>query len=288
MLAATAQTGKANLAGHLRGLLKELARLTNRAQAEGDIQSVHHARVCTRRLSAALQVLSPVLGRNPRHLAKTLRKTRRSLGELRDIDVQLSHLREITGAAHKAALAWALQQLKQRRQRLWCQVRKQRFARHRKQWRRVWQQLESAPRQARTCLAQSLRKQLASFTSLADALSPAASPHALRIAGKSLRYTIELSAAAGSRLPPGLLPTFKQMQDLLGLWHDYVVLADTLMELAPNEQLALTNPKLAQQVLALANLLLHRGQLELDKFKRLWKLQRRRIDAPVLQLSATA
>ena len=50
--------------------------------------------------------------------------------------------------------------------------------------------------------------------------------HELRIAGKLLRYTLELAEPLGYQLSPSVLKSFKQLQEALGLWHDDVVLGE--------------------------------------------------------------
>ncbi len=41
-------------------------------------------------------------------------------------------------------------------------------------------------------------------------------PHALRIAGKALRYTLEMAVESGRPLPAAVAKAFKRMQDALG------------------------------------------------------------------------
>jgi hypothetical protein len=65
--------------------------------------------------------------------------------------------------------------------------------------------------------------------------------------------------------------SFKNMQDALGLWHDYVVLAETAMEISVDEILAATDPAMQQRVLDLVSLALKRSQSHLAKFSQLWK-----------------
>jgi CHAD domain-containing protein len=65
--------------------------------------------------------------------------------------------------------------------------------------------------------------------------------HELRIDGKLLRYTLELAAPLGFGAPMPLLRAFKQLQDALGLWHDYVVLGEQTLRYALDQQLPLHN-----------------------------------------------
>ena len=129
-----------------------------------------------------------------------------------------------------------------------------------------------------TLLAESLHHQLDDFASSAEPLlrpagesAPNANPHAVRIAGKLLRYTVEMAEVEGHKLPSSVLKSFKKMQDALGLWHDYVVFAETAMEISVGEILAAINPSLQQRVLDLVSLALKRSQIQLDKFAKLWR-----------------
>src|SRR5439155_3822083 len=115
---------------------------------------------------------------------------------------------------------------------------------------------------------ESLHNQLDHFTTAAEHLE---NPHAVRIAGKLLRYTVEMAEVEGHKLPPSVLRSFKKMQDALGLWHDYVVLAETAMEISVDEILAATDPMMQQRVLDLVSLALKRSQSHLGKFSELWK-----------------
>jgi len=44
-------------------------------------------------------------------------------------------------------------------------------------------------------------------------------PHELRIAGKQLRYTVEMMQKSGHRPGTAFVRTVKRMQEELGLWH---------------------------------------------------------------------
>jgi hypothetical protein len=93
----------------------------------------------------------------------------------------------------------------------------------------------------------------------------------VRIAGKLLRYTVEMAAVEGHKLPSSVLRSFKKMQEALGLWHDYVVLAETAMKISVDEILAAVDPAMQQRVLDLVALALKRSQAQLSKFCEIWK-----------------
>ena len=63
-----------------------------------------------------------------------------------------------------------------------------------------------------------------------------------------------MAAVEGHELPKSVLRLFKKMQDALGLWHDYVVLAETAMEISVEEILAAIDPVMQQRVLDVVSL----------------------------------
>ena len=95
-------------------------------------------------------------------------------------------------------------------------------------------------------------------------------PHELRISGKALRYTLEMAVVQGHTLPGSVTKSFKKMQEGLGFWHDYVVLADRAMQAGLDEQLGHHDPELMDEVLELVRHVLRRATHHLDKFNRLW------------------
>src|SRR5687768_14720757 len=88
------------------GLMDALRRHVPKALGEWDGEAIHQARVATRRLKAALDLMRPVIP-DKRHkpFARLLRNLRRRLGPLRDADVMLDHLRELAASPKSAAAA---------------------------------------------------------------------------------------------------------------------------------------------------------------------------------------
>jgi hypothetical protein len=137
---------------------------------------------------------------------------------------------------------------------------------------------------ARSLLRRAVPMQLRAFTERADRLASFRQSdgrsanaeadddvHALRIAGKLLRYTLELSAPTGYRLSDSVLRSFKKMQDALGTWHDYVVLGEAALRAALKSQLSIHREHLYHQVLDLARMLCSAGERQLDSFGTLWR-----------------
>src|SRR4051794_32896164 len=106
------------LLGYVDGLVDGLRKLTPAALKDFDEDAIHQARVSTRRLKAAVDLMSPVLskgGRKP--FADVLRKLRRRLGPLRDLDVMLGHLEECARTPKlRPAADWLGEHLRRKRE----------------------------------------------------------------------------------------------------------------------------------------------------------------------------
>jgi hypothetical protein len=128
-------------------------------------------------------------------------------------------------------------------------------------------------------LAHALHERFDQFAQVADVVSGVAEApadkqidvHELRIDGKALRYTFELADAHGIKVPKSIFKTFKAMQESLGTWHDYVVLADETVKRWAEVELALHDPESASLVLDLAKQFLKDSAKRLQQFKAKWK-----------------
>lgn len=273
---------------HLDELLEELHDNVPKAIKEFDADGIHDARVATRRLKAAMGLLEPVLSGNRRKaFEKVLKKLRRRLGPLRDLDVMIEHLSKLESKpAHAQAAGWLRQRLEhQREAERACVKDKSGSADTLAKlgaWWHVREEIEEARDAADTLLGQSLHLQLDAFAERAGGVvrqlgatddSAAAGrhdPHELRIAGKLLRYTLECAQSQGHDLPAAVMRDFKQMQEALGDWHDDVVLMQQAMRVSLNEMLALHDPAMQERVLDLCRFLLRLSVRELGNFARLW------------------
>jgi CHAD domain-containing protein len=276
------------LLGHLDRLMDELHAQVPRAINDWDEDGVHRARVATRRLSAALRLAEPVVRKKRRKaLGRALRDLRRRLGPLRDADVMLGHLQELAaanGSKHAGAVAWLWARLQERREALRQASKEGRGAGQvladLGAWHPVREQIDEAAGQLPRLLAESLHLQLDAFAEQAARVAAGAEskpdtphyhdPHELRIAGKALRYTLEMAVAQGHDLPASVMKTFKRMQELLGAWHDLVVLTDMAVRVSLEELLSHRDPTAQEAVLDLARTTLRRSAKELAQFRKLW------------------
>lgn len=261
---------------HLDGLVELMGQVTGKALTEFDEDAIHKARVTTRRLKAAMELLEPVLEKDSyRPMARMGRRLRRRLGPLRDIDVMLGHLEKIKPTMKFApAVEWFRDRLHEQRDKSRLKSSHKsspaKVLVRLKTWPMLRQEIVAAGERVDPLLAESVHLRLDAFTEHANHLG-GTDPHELRIAGKSLRYTLELAKAQGHRLPAKILRAFKRMQDNLGEWHDHVVLAERVMQACIDCDLPLHDAAMQRQVLGLVDFSMKRAQLELERFGRLWE-----------------
>jgi CHAD domain-containing protein len=272
---------------HLDELMEELHDNVPKAIKEFDADGIHDARVATRRLKAAMGLLEPVLSNHHRKaFEKVLKKLRRRLGPLRDLDVMIENLSKLQSKpAHAAAAGWLRERLERRRECERARVKDKAGSADTLAklgaWWHVREEIEEAREAADTLLGQSLHLQLDAFAERAagvvrqraasDDTAERHDPHQLRIAGKLLRYTLECAQSQGHDLPAAVMRDFKQMQESLGNWHDDVVLMQQAMQVSLDEMLALHDPAMQEKVLDLARFLLRLSLRELGNFARLWE-----------------
>ena len=245
-----------------------------------DADAVHQSRVATRRLRAAVDVLRPVLSKDHRKpFGRVLRRLRRRLGPLRDLDVMLGHLDRF---GTSAGVGWVRDRLTADRDaerartadklhpakelaRLGC-------------WWGVRQEWAESAGAVDGLLSTAVHLDLDAFAERATAVTSGTGsadrdPHQLRIAGKGLRYTLEMAVASGHPLPAAVAKAFKRMQDALGAWHDMVVLADRATGAALHAGLAYHDPALHLSVLDVARAAVQRSARHLAAFGTLWAEQ---------------
>jgi CHAD domain-containing protein len=230
------------LAGRLCAQADALEENAGRVMEKDDPDAVHDLRVASRRLRAALQLAGEIAGRKKaRRLRRELGRLGRALGDLREADVNAALLREgsfpespARETAREALLAAVITEARRLRRRVVKRLKK-----------------TDAPSLAGDIrsYADSLResKEVASLAGFArvhieQARRPvlvarersvrrptAQNLHQLRIAAKKFRYAVELlSPAFEPRRGGRIRRRLKSLQDLLGRYHDFVVLASEI------------------------------------------------------------
>jgi len=273
----------APLLKYLDGLVEDLHKNVNKALRDFEGEAIHDARVATRRLRAATKLLAPVLSDDRRKpFEKVLKKLRQRLGALRDLDVMIESLSKLDShASHGSAAGYMKEELSRRQAEERDRARKKAspadFLAKLGCWYPVREEIAESTQAIDSLLSESLHLQFDAFAEQggqAMGADPAAhrnDPHQLRIAGKSLRYTLEMAKEQGHKLPGSILKAFKKMQDALGNWHDDVVLVQCAMSMSLDQMLAYHRPVMQEEMLKLARMFLVRSERELAKFASLWQ-----------------
>ncbi|HXD16789.1 MAG TPA: CHAD domain-containing protein [Vicinamibacterales bacterium] len=218
----------------IRQRVMALGRALPAAKA-GNPASLHQARVATRRLRAALPIIGS--GTKAEKLARSVRRLTRALGPLRELDVELIILDELEkrGEVPPAAVDRLRASIIDERQHLQADVRDRidqfdidklrkravSVARKQREGKRPGDAQGAAFGRARA--ARRARRLEAAIEDAAGLYLPDRL-HAVRIAVKKLRYTLELMPRATSARNAARVRMLKQAQDLLGRMHDLEVL----------------------------------------------------------------
>jgi CHAD domain-containing protein len=218
----------------IRQRVMALGRALPAARA-GDATSLHQARVATRRLRAALPIIGS--GAKAEKLARSVRRLTRTLGPIRELDVELLILDELekSGDVPHSAIDRLRVSIIEERQHLQSDVRDRiddfdidklrkravSVARKRTEDKRPRDARGAAVTRERT--ARRARRVVAAIDDAAGLYLPDRL-HAVRIAVKKLRYTLELMPRPGSSRNAARIRSLKNAQDLLGRMHDLEVL----------------------------------------------------------------
>jgi CHAD domain-containing protein len=224
-------------------------------QLSEDIESVHRMRVASRRLRNGLELFKECLpGKKAKTCRDDVQKITRALGKARDLDIQIELLTRFydddLDAPSKPGYARLLLRLKQRRAKAQSkidttvhklqegQILAKMSARFEKLLRKADQTGQLTPelyQKAFDEIADSLTAFLAYETILGDS-NNVEKLHAMRLAGKRLRYTLEIFAPLyNERLDP-FITMMKDIQDQLGEIHDDDVWVDWLPKFINEER----------------------------------------------------
>ena len=228
------------------------------ALRDGDPESVHRARVETRRLREILrlyEVTHPVQGDR---LTRVVRKVGRCLGPVRELDVMQEVLDELerrvsSGTlavpAARSALMHRRNTARRRMLRALEGLKLDRLEEKTPSSEGPWISLPG--RDARRwsgALRERIGRRADRLSTAVDRATGVYVPkraHAVRVAVKKLRYCIEVADVTGRWRPPRLLGDLKQMQEMLGRLHDTQVLLDGLDRLVPDAVPAMETAVLA-------------------------------------------
>ncbi len=220
----------------IRQRLLALTRMLPSAR-NGDVNAIHQARVATRRVRAALPIVTR--GSKGRKLTKVVSRLTRALGGVREHDVALLTLDELASDASVSREGIDLLRtiLREERERLFVDMaleiervnleklqRKALAAAHHK----VDAQgpaLSDAKR-LRAVIKRSIRRALALQAAIDNAggIYLPDRLHQVRIAVKKLRYVLEVARDLSRSRASARIRTLKTVQDLLGHMHDLEML----------------------------------------------------------------
>ncbi len=248
-------------ARYIRRQATQLAEQLDGVRAAEDIEFVHRARVATRRLRAALRMFDGCFARKQvKRWRQAIRRVTAALGDARDRDVQIELLCGTLSALQAnecfPGVARVLVSLEHDRERLQRRVvkavgrlkAKGVLREMRRAGKRILRQLQAPPEDARTpeALARTSRHILRRLDKLLQRQGALANPddrarhHAMRIAAKRLRYTLEICRP----MYPGQLDepveAIKRVQTLLGEIHDCDVWLEHLDRFASAERKRIT------------------------------------------------
>lgn len=234
--------GAGVLLTHLTSLVQE----TNGVRLGTDIEAVHRMRVASRRLRATLPLFGPALA-GKRHLdwIKSVRGITRALGEARDSDVQIEHVRtflEPLQPPYRAGVRRLLLRLKQQRTALQPKVIKAldkfeksglitEMAQNLAPFDIYRDRLDSSDPVLIETADQAIRVRLEEFLAFDEIVNQPEKIqeiHAMRIAAKRLRYTLETFAPLFEDGLKEFIKAMRASQDMLGAIHDGDVWTGTI------------------------------------------------------------
>jgi CHAD domain-containing protein len=256
-------------ARYIRRQAKQLAEQFDGLRAAEDIEFVHRARVATRRLRAALRMFHGCFARKRfRRWRKAIRRTTASLGNARDRDVQIELLCGTLSALNARecfpGISRILVQFERDRERLQRKVVK---AVDRLEAQGILRQMQRTTKQVvqkaagvgqvddlsynvdvqtPAAYAQTGRHILRQVDELLQHQDSLANPdererhHAMRIATKRLRYTLEIARPVYPGRLDEAVEAIKRVQSLLGDVHDCDVWAEHLDAFAAEERERIT------------------------------------------------
>lgn len=206
---------------------------------KGEVHGVHQARVASRRLREAVPILAAGLDDvRIKPLKRRLRDLTRALGAVRELDVALGMVEALPAvdeARRRLLEAWAEQLVTARRAP--ARALRKALARHdRDTLDELLGDLIAARRRSddeqwRQALARRLASRARALSERIERTGALYHPeplHDVRIAGKKLRYVLELAAETDLAKVARALRTLKSAQEALGHLHDLDVLLASL------------------------------------------------------------
>jgi CHAD domain-containing protein len=222
----------------------------------GDIENIHRMRVASRRFRSAFPLFSDCFpGKKTRRWNQEIRKITRSLGSARDADVQIEHLQTILARLpekiYRPGVRRLLTRIKQERVEQQAYVLRSLNAFEKSgaitdisKSLAPWAAIAVHPFPFSRTLyllayrsIQAAKKELLSYERYIHSPEKVAELHAMRVAAKILRYTLEIFAPLYPARFKMITVVVKDMQELLGSIHDADVWIDFLPRFIDEERI---------------------------------------------------
>ncbi len=180
------------LAARLKRVAKNLERAVKSLHEEAD--TIHKLRTWSRRSAAAVELFRPLLPKKEQKwFARKLKQVRQAAGDVRDLDVMLEQ------AAGNATLAEELRKQRDKARRPLEKLHKRliKSGEFERRQRRLLKKIDQPKQRLGDWAAKRVGKQAAVLVALgSQRLTTPAKAHGFRIAGKELRYVLEIIGAA--------------------------------------------------------------------------------------------
>ncbi|HTQ37471.1 MAG TPA: CHAD domain-containing protein [Pirellulales bacterium] len=198
-----------------------------------DVEYIHQLRVSTRRAKAVLDLFEPLLPRKrTRWFRKQLKRLRETAGEARDLDVLAQHVGAVCQADHSPGCAPLLERISQMRcsaqpaiTLIYRKLKERDFRRRVKKLvdKIRWRSPDAEAPSYQTLARAGMRPLATTFFTASEAdFESILAMHQFRIAGKHLRYAMEVFAAAFSpSFRKELYPVVEELQNKLGAVNDH-------------------------------------------------------------------
>jgi CHAD domain-containing protein len=204
-----------------------------------DAEDVHRMRVATRRTRALIRATKPLLGDHLSELGTELKWLASLLGDVRDLDVLLAHIRaevaklDVDRAAGNLVVTALEAERDDRRRELLEALDSERYLQLLGRFAQAVDSLPplDAPEGLDPLAARPAKKLERATKRLPDEPSDA-QLHDLRKRAKKARYAAELAAVAGRKPVARYVDALKDLQDVVGEHQDAVVAEERLRALA--------------------------------------------------------
>jgi len=242
-------------ADFMRQQVKEIENEIDNVLAGEDIEVIHRIRVASRRLRNGLELFKDCLPKKKAGAWQDhIRIITHSLGKARDLDIQIALLNrlydESLDAKYKPGFRRLLLRLKQRRSKAQKQVNRALLVlQESKSLKKMRNHFEAQSAKADSLYlftpslyqraSTAINRALADFLSYQEVIH---SPenidklHAMRLAGKKLRYTLEIFAPIYKHALIPHIQVMKEIQDQLGSIHDDDVWVNWIPKFIDKEQ----------------------------------------------------